>query len=189
MKQEVTMTKKLTVLVIAGLMLMSVNLLAGPRGADRDMMRHARFGIHMAEQNLFPGFMLLKHKDEIGLTQDQVKKIEKMEEAHKEAGIRKQADIEVLELKLHSFLKKEPVNRKEMEKMVRDIAAMKTDLQIQQMNYLLDVKDILTPEQLDKIESFKKEKRHRMLEDRMKERGREWRRAPREPREVNEEKK
>ena len=70
---------------------------------------------------------------------------------------RKQADIEVKGLKVRSYLKEEQVDRKNMEKMIREIAKMRTDLQVDQMNYLLDLKELLTSEQVAKIESLKKE--------------------------------
>jgi len=175
------MTKKLTVFVIVGMMLITMNLAADPRGGNRDMMRHARFGIHMAENFLFPGRILLKFKDEINLTPKQVQVIEKMDENYKEAGIRKQADIKILELKLHSYLKKDPVDRKQMEKMIREVAQMRTDMQIDRMNYLLDVKKILTKEQLEKIESLKKRRRQRALEERRRKYKHDRKRSPRFP--------
>ncbi len=160
------MTKKLIILTAVGLLLISMNLNARPAGRDRDMMRHARFGIFMAENNLFPARMLLKFKDDIGLTREQLGKIEKMQELIHEATIRREADIKIKELKLQSYLKNEPVNRKEMEKMIGEIAKMKTDQQIDHMNYLLDLREVLTPEQVGKIETLKKEKFHRVMENR-----------------------
>ena len=162
------MTKKLTILTLlaAGLIFISANFTADAAVMSPDMMRHAGFKIRMAEKNLFPGHMLIKFKDEIGLTEDQLSKIEKMQNLFQEAGIRKKADIKVLELKLHSYLKAEQINRKKMEKMIRDIAKMKTDLQVDRLNYLLDLKSLLTPEQIAKIEELKKERRRHWMRQR-----------------------
>jgi Spy/CpxP family protein refolding chaperone len=182
------MTKKVTILIAAVLILISMNLMAEPGARGRDMVKHARFGIHMAEKNLFPGHMLLKFKDEIGLTAEQVNKIEKMKDLFQVATIRKQADIKIKGLKVRSYLKEEQVDREKMGKMIREIAEMRTDQQIDHMNYLLDLKDLLTPEQIAKIESLKKERRHKMMEKRKYrrkeiERKRERQRAVRVPRE------
>ena len=160
------MTKKVTILIAAVLILISMNLMAERGSRGRDMVKHARFGIYMAEKNLFSGSMLLKFKDEIGLTAEQVSKIEKMTDLFQEAAIRKQADIKVKGLKVRSYLKEEQVDRKKMEIMIREIAKMRTDLQVDHMNYLLDLKDLLTPEQIAKIESLKKEKRHKRMKTR-----------------------
>jgi len=134
------MTKKVTILIAAVLVFVSIRLLAEPGARDRDMVKHARFGIHMAEKNLFPGHMLLKFKDEIGLTAEQVSKIEKMKDLFQEATVKKQADIKVKGLKIRSYLTEEQVDRKKMEIMIREIAKMRTDLQVDHMNYLLDMR-------------------------------------------------
>lgn len=162
------MMKKVFVFIIVGLMLvsMSFSLQSAPR--QRKMMRHAGFGIMMAEKNLLPAFMLLKFKGEIGLTEDQVAKIEKIEESFQEARIRKDADVEVLELKLRTYLKEDKIDRGKMEKMIRDIAKMRTDAQVDHINHLLDIKNILTPDQLKKIEQLKTERMRDRMEHRDK---------------------
>jgi Spy/CpxP family protein refolding chaperone len=58
-----------------------------------------------------------------------------------------------------------------MEKMIRDIAKLKTDMQIDNMNYLLDVKNVLKPEQITKIEEFKKQRRKDRMNKRKFNRG------------------
>lgn len=163
------MTKKLVTIIAAGLMLMAVNFNANAEAASppgRDMMKHARFGIRMAERNLLPAHMLLRFKDEIGLTEDQVNKIETMQEQFSEYAIKQKADLKIKEMKFHSYLKEDKIDRKKMEKMIRDITSMKTDMQINHMNYLLDLKELLTPEQLQKIETFRKERRLKWLKER-----------------------
>lgn len=165
------MTKKITLVFTVVLVLVTVGLMAQSEGRDRDMMRHARFGIFMAESNLFPPQMILRFKDEIGLTAEQATKLEKMQDQIKEASIRQQADIKVLEMKLNSTLKNEQTDRKKLESMIRDMAKLKTDLQIQHMNFMLDVKNLLTPEQIKKIEEFKKMRRHQMMRERDDRRG------------------
>ena len=163
------MTKKLVTIIAAGLILMAANFSANAEAAappGRDMMKHARFGIRMAERNLLPAYMLLKFKDEIGLTEDQVNKIEKMQEQFAEYAIKQKADLKIKEMKFHSYLKKDKIDRKNMEKMIREITSMKTGMQIAHMNYLLDLKELLTPEQLQKIETFRKERRLKWLKER-----------------------
>jgi Spy/CpxP family protein refolding chaperone len=163
------MTKKLVTIIAAGLILMAANLNLNAEAASppgRDMMKHARFGIRMAEKNLLPAHMLLRFKDEIGLTQDQVNKIETMQEQFMEYAIKQKANLKIKEMKFHSYLKKDKIDREKMEKMIREITGMKTDMQISHMNYLLDLKELLTPEQLQKIETFRKERRLRWLRER-----------------------
>jgi Spy/CpxP family protein refolding chaperone len=167
------MTKKLTIILVLGLLLTAGNLFSvpNPQGKGKPgMMKHGRFGIHMAENNLFHARMLLRMKDRIGLTDDQVKKIEKMHDRYMEANIKIKADLQIKELKFKSYLKEDNINRKKMEKMIRDIAQVKTDMQVDHMNYLLDLKTLLTNEQLQKIEEEKKLRRHKMMKERFKRR-------------------
>lgn len=160
------MTKKVTLLVAAVLMVL-VGSLALEAGARRpDMMKHSRFGIRMAEKNLLPAKMLLRFKDDIGLTDQQTAKIESMQVKFQEAHIRRQADIKVKELKLQNFLKGDKINRKKMEQMIRDVAALRTDMQIDRMHYLLDVKSVLTADQLKKIDEIKKNRRQKWFKNR-----------------------
>jgi Spy/CpxP family protein refolding chaperone len=121
------------------------------------MFPNLRFGLYMAENNLFEARFLLHLKGEIGLTPAQEQKIENMMLAQEEAAIRRGSDIKVLELKFASLLNNNRIDRKEMEKMARDMGKLKTDLQVDHINYLLDVRDILTPEQIQKIEKIKKD--------------------------------
>ncbi len=160
------MSKKVIILLFAGFVLASFTLTLESAPMQRKMMRHAGFGIMMAEKNLFPAKMLLRNKDDIGLTQEQVTKIEKMEELFQESKIRNQADIKVQELKFHSYLKSDQIDRSKMEKMIRAIAKKRTDLQIDHINYLLDLKNLLTPEQIEKIDALKKERMHKMMRHR-----------------------
>lgn len=173
------MIKEFSILVMAGLLLVPVLAWTAPAP---DMMKHARMGIHLAENNLFPPHMLLKHKDEIGLTQDQVGKIEKMQQQFQETMIKREAELKIMELKFHSLLKNEKVDRKLMEKMIRETATLRTNMQIDKMNFLLDVRDILTPEQITKIEEFKKNMRmHRQHPQRYRDRMGKGKRCPAGP--------
>ena len=160
------MSKKVIILIIAGFVLTSSYFMLESAPMERKMMRHARFGIMMAEKNLFPANLLLRVKDEIGLTQEQTNKIEKMEGIYQESAIRKQADIKIQELKFHSYLRGDQIDRSKMEKMIRTIAKMRTDSIIDHINFLLDLRDTLTPEQIAKIEDIKKQRMHKMMRHR-----------------------
>jgi Spy/CpxP family protein refolding chaperone len=135
-----------------------------------NMIPNLKFGLYMAENNLFEARFILHLKSEIGLTGEQEQKIENMMLAHEETAIRRGSDIKVLELKFASLLKSNRIDRREMEKMAREMGKLKTDLQVDHLNYLLDVRGTLTPEQVQKIEKLKKEIpgriRERMLERR-----------------------
>ena len=152
-------------LILVMLLVFSVNLDAMNRRGNQRM----GYGIRMVEQNLFPVYLLLKFKDEIGLTDVQVEDIEKIRLKHYELAIRQSSEIKLKELKLGTLLKNDTVNRSAMEKMIREIGKMKTDLSIQRIHFMLDVKKVLSDEQIQKIEKLKKEMRIRSFQrhDRM----------------------
>lgn len=141
-----------------------------PAAGSPQMTRHMKYGIHMAERNLFTARMLLKMKDDIGLTAEQAAVIEKMQTAYKANQIKKNADIKTLRLKFDTYLKEETINRARLEKTIREIAKLRTDMQIDNINYLLDLRDQLTAEQLARIGELKKEMRHRRYD-----REKDWR--------------
>mgnify|MGYP001118586031 CR=1 FL=1 len=166
------MIKKATIFVMSVLLLVSFTSLLEAKAGNPGTLKHMRQGVRMAEKNLFSAQILLKLKERINLTKDQVRTIEKMRDAHQESAIKRTADIKVLELKIGSYMEKEKINRGKLEKMLRQVAAMKTDLTVANINYLLDLRDLLTPEQIKKVESVKGEMRQmRMKRGFQKKRG------------------
>lgn len=147
--------KKTAGLLILVFLLAGMNTYLESKGRPY-MTKHMALGQRTAERNMFHGNYLLRFKDEIGLTADQVSKIEKMNIAFQESVIKRMADVKVRELKLANYLKGDKVKRSTAEKMIREISKLKTDTQVDRIYYLLDIKDVLTPEQVKKVEVLKK---------------------------------
>ena len=58
------------------------------------------------------------------------------------------------------------MEKKDVEKMVKDIAMMKADMQVDRIFHLMDVRGVLTPEQLKKAEELRdKFRKRRMFRD------------------------
>ncbi len=154
--------------LLISIILMTTPLVAlargGTAGGESDMTRHMKYEMRMAEKNLYTGRMLLKMKDTIGLTAEQTAKIEKMEAAHKEVRDKRDAEIKALFVKLDAYLKEEKIDRAELERKLRAIAVIRTDMQIESINHLLDLRELLTASQLAKIDELKKEHRHKMMD-------------------------
>ena len=162
------MRKKAMALFLAGFMLLSFGFVLEAGLRSPGSLKHLRYGIRMAEKNLFSPRVLLKVKDKIGLTTDQVAKIEKMHLAFQESAIKGHSDVKIMEVKFDAYLKIEKINRKKVEKMIRDIASFKTDMFVDRINFLLDLRSLLTPEQIKKLEELKGQFR-RGVERRMRE--------------------
>lgn len=160
-------SKRLFLFTLVFVFLASAMLSAAPATRERalrPLLQHLKFGLQMIENNLFEARMILRFKAEIGLNAEQVKKIEDMMLAQEEQGIRRDADIKVLEVKFAALMREPKVNRKEMEKMLRQLGQLRTDLQVDHMNYLLDVRGTLTAEQIAKLDGFKRKFRDGMRE-------------------------
>ncbi len=136
------------------LLLITVMFVSTVNGAGY-ISKHMRQGAAMAEKNLYRGQMLLRMKTELGLTPDQVKKIEQISLNFQESVIKRMADTKILELKFANYLQGKKIDKKTVEKMIKEIAALKTDLQIDRVFHLLDIKSILTPDQLKKAEELR----------------------------------
>jgi len=164
------MNKKTVFLLVAILLLGVAAQAQDGKRLRPNMLNNLRFGLYMAENNLFEARFILRLKGEIGLAPQQEQKIEDMMLAYEENAIRRGSDLKVLELKFASLLKGNRIDRREVEKQARQIGAMKTELQVGHLNYLLDVRDTLTAEQVQKLEKLK-EKLHSHLMGKMGKRG------------------
>ena len=123
-----------------------------------------RIAVYMADKNLFDAHFILRVKDEINLTEKQEGKVENIVLSFRESSIRKKAEIKIKELRLASYLRSEKIDRKHIEKVIREISKKKTDCIVGYVNYLIDLKDLLTTDQLDKLRQLRetiKKKRKR----------------------------
>jgi len=150
--------KKLLIIILS-LFFMVMGAFSNP------MMKNSRgmsYHIKLAEMNLYPSQMILRYKTEIGLTSEQEKRIEKLQMKYREVSIKQNADIKILELKLSSLFKADNISRKLIENKIREIAAKKTNMVIDKFNYLLDLKEILTKEQIAKIDNLRRTRMKKM---------------------------
>ncbi|MEN8221698.1 MAG: Spy/CpxP family protein refolding chaperone [Acidobacteriota bacterium] len=144
------MKNKTLILVITAMI-----VLAGTTFGAGYISKHMKQGFGMADNYMLRGQMLLRAKTELGLTPDQVKKIEQMSFDFQESVIKRMADTKVMEIKLANYLRGEKINKKTIEKMIKDISMKKADMQIDRIYHFLDIKNILTPEQIKKAEELK----------------------------------
>jgi Spy/CpxP family protein refolding chaperone len=180
------MNKKTIFLLVMVLLVSSLAPAQDGRRPRTNLLNNLRFGLYMAENNLFEARLVLRLKGEIGLAAQQEQKIENLMLAYEESAIRRGSDVKVLELKFASLLKGNRIDRREMEKQAREIGRLKTDLQVGHLNYLLDVRDVLTAEQVQKLDKMKEKFRGTMRE-RMERKGPRFPLPPGAPEDVEEE--
>lgn len=141
--------------VLCGGPLVLLNAQPGDRPLQDEFSKRKRHLFFLTDNNLFDGRMLLKMKDKIGLTRKQEERIENLMLEHEAFSIRNSGEIKIKELQFAAFLKRGKTDRKEMEMYIREISRIKTNLIVKYMNYLLDLRDLLTPQQLETLKQMK----------------------------------
>ncbi|MBN2346010.1 MAG: Spy/CpxP family protein refolding chaperone [Candidatus Aminicenantes bacterium] len=101
--------------------------------------------------------LLLRSKDEVGLSAEQVKKLSALVDAHEQWAIQFGADMKIQALKLRSAVRSDNIDMKNAEKLIREQAGMRADMQIARLRLQKDVRALLTPEQAAKAANLKKD--------------------------------
>ncbi len=158
--KRMIMMKMIFIQMVMMMILFNAALSAYPGKARKKAHRYAEIAFFMAEKNLYDARLILRVKDKIGLTMEQEEKIENIMLAHEAFTIRNGAEIKIKELQFVSYLKSETepgkMDRKQVETYIREISRVKTGMIVHYMNYLLDLKAILTPVQLEKMAETRK---------------------------------
>ncbi len=120
------------------------------------LAKKLRNGFGAANKHLYDAVAILKLKERLELTEQQEQKIENIMILYRETEIRKSAEIKIKELRLASYIRSESIDKKEMARHIREISNEKTDWVVSYINYLLDIRDVLTPRQLEVLSKMKK---------------------------------
>jgi hypothetical protein len=130
-------------------------LLSQEHPAD-EIQRPAELPLLLAASNLYDGRMVLGKKDKLGLTPGQEEKIESLMLDYESFSIRNSAEIKIKEFQFVNYLQSKgfDVDRKEMERHVLEISKIKTDMIVKYIDYLLDVRILLTSRQLEILKQF-----------------------------------
>jgi Spy/CpxP family protein refolding chaperone len=98
--------------------------------------------------------IMLHHRAELGLTADQVGRLETLRGDFTREAIRRGADIRIAELDLATLLEQDPVDLTKVETKVREVAQLRADLRIARLRTVEQGKAILTPEQRTRLQAM-----------------------------------
>jgi Spy/CpxP family protein refolding chaperone len=148
------MSKKKLIPILL-LMFLSTGLLL----ADSDhstQRRGAYLGLDffMPPEWNYNGYFILKFRERLTLTDQQIQKIKKLIIEYKEFSIRNSAEVKIKELRLAYSLKQENIDREELDQQIRSLSKHKVDQVIKYLNYLLDLSEVLTPEQQEDFKNL-----------------------------------
>jgi len=98
--------------------------------------------------------LMLRHKDELGLSPDQVQSLERLRADFQREAIRRDADLRIAEMDLATLLDREPVDLGQVEAKVRETERLRADLRLARIRAIEQGKAQLTPEQRTKLRSL-----------------------------------
>ncbi len=122
----------------------------GP-GGDRAVMRElAMLGVH-----LYPPPMLIMHAQQIGLTPDQVGKIRQEVLGVQARSVDLKGKIEKAKVESMRLLAADKVDQKAVDAQIDEAAKAAAELRKLHVGMMLHVRDVLTPEQLKKLDELR----------------------------------
>lgn len=125
-------------------------LLTSTAHADR-----RKIGILHDIRDILPcPIVLLDHADEFNLTEDQAVQIKKLKYSFKKAKTKTKADIKILEIELRELLDMKTVDKKTVEEKIEAIGELYVQKAKKCVSNRLEVRKLLTDEQLKKWETF-----------------------------------
>jgi hypothetical protein len=97
---------------------------------------------------------MLSHRDELGLSSDQVRNLERLRNDFQREAVKREADIRVAEMDLSALLEADPVDLKKAEAQVREIERLKAELRFGRIRAIEQGKGLLSQEQREKLRSL-----------------------------------
>lgn len=97
---------------------------------------------------------MLRHREELQLSDEQVKALEALRSDFQKEAVRRSAEIRVAELELQELLREDPVDLGKVEAKVRQIEALRAEHRLSRIKTIERGKALLTPEQRRKLESL-----------------------------------
>ena len=94
---------------------------------------------------------------DIGLSEEQVDKLNDFAITTEKKMIKIRADIELKQIDLHEILDQDKPDEKKAISLVKEIMNLKTETRILKIKQMISIKETLTIEQMDKFEEFKRD--------------------------------
>lgn len=98
--------------------------------------------------------LMLRHRDKLGLTADQVRHLERLRSDFQKESIRKEADLRVAEMDLKALRDTQSVDLVKVEAKVREIERLRGDLRLARIRTVERGKEQLTVEQRKKFQEL-----------------------------------
>ncbi len=110
-----------------------------------------RFSARDAREDQPMILLILKYKDYLRLTGEQVKKLEQLRDNYQRQSIRTDADARIIDLDIAALLDKPNVDVPKVEQKIREVEKLRADLRIARVRAVEQAKALLTAEQRKKF--------------------------------------
>ena len=94
---------------------------------------------------------MLNNKEALGLSSDQVRRLEQLRDNFQRQTIRNEADLRIIELDIAALLDSEPVDMTKLETKMREEEKLRTDLRIARIRAIEQGKALLNADQKKKL--------------------------------------
>lgn len=111
-------------------------------------------GSHVAARSrgVLPGMNLSPQvMEQLSLTEDQVSKIKDIKDTHMEKMLDIRQKMEKSRLELAKLVDEDAFSQSKVEARIREIGSFKTQMELERVNFLFQVRKLLTPEQIEKL--------------------------------------
>ena len=98
--------------------------------------------------------LMLRYKDELGLSPDQVQSLDRLRADFQREAIRRDADLRIAETDLATLLEKDPVDLGQAEAKVKEIERLRADQRLARIRVIEQGKSQLSPEQRGKLRTL-----------------------------------
>lgn len=98
--------------------------------------------------------IMLRNRDRLGLSPDQVNKLEQLRTDFEKASIRHEADLRIAEMELRTLLEASSVDMKKVEAKVREIERSRANLRLARIRTIEKGKEQLDAEQRNKLQEL-----------------------------------
>ena len=112
------------------------------------------FSFESSAEDQAPISLMLRNRERLGLTADQVKYLEQLRNDFAKESIRSEANLRIAELDLTSLLETQPVDMARVEATIRDIERIRADLRIARVRSIEKGKAQLSAEQRRKLQEL-----------------------------------
>ena len=97
---------------------------------------------------------ILNNREALGLSADQVRKLEQLRDGFQRRSIRNDADLRIVELDIAALLENDPVDLVKLEAKMREGEKLRTDLRLARVRAIEQARGLLNTEQKKKLQEL-----------------------------------